>query len=176
MFSMWSRNGGVVSSTDHDVQHSSLSSTATTPTPSSMDLTALIANDAPNPAQQRQSILGNFLRVRPRGSSQSHQGPPQLAPHDNTNDHQGPVSNTVSNMPTQPPSPGPNQGHRRRPAANALQASVSHGFNPPSNTTSASVFPQLLRRRRSANGAIAATPSMAPTPRQRRAIPTRPHT
>ncbi|KLO12480.1 hypothetical protein SCHPADRAFT_941230 [Schizopora paradoxa] len=154
----------LVSSSDHDVQHSSLSSTATTPTPSSMDLTALIANDAPNPAQQRQSILGNFLRVRPRGSSQSHQGPPQLAPHDNTNDHQGPVSNTVNNMPTQPPSPGPNQGHRRRPAANALQASVSHGFNPPSNTTSASVFPQLLRRRRSANGVIAATPSMAPPP------------
>ncbi len=124
----------------------------------------LVANDAPSPAQQqRQSILGNFLRVRPRGSSQSHQGPPQLAPHDNTNgDHQGPVSNNSNNMPAQPPSPGPNPGHRRRPAANGLQASVSHGFNlPSSNSTSGSVFPQLLRRRRSANGVIVA-PNMAP--------------
>ncbi len=153
----------VASSTDHDDDDDpfSLSSTVTTPTPSSMDL---VANDAPSPAQQqRQSILGNFLRVRPRGSSQSHQGPPQLAPHDNTNgDHQGPVSNNSNNMPAQPPSPGPNPGHRRRPAANGLQASVSHGFNlPSSNSTSGSVFPQLLRRRRSANGVIVA-PNMAP--------------
>lgn len=102
----------------------------------------------------RQSILGSFLRVRPRGASQSHQGPLNI----NTDHHEQSVADAPGvNMPVQPPSPSP--GHRRRPAAGGLQPSISatHGFSLPPNTVagvSVHGLSQMLRRRRSANGAL----------------------
>lgn len=123
-------------------------------------------NDVQSPSH-RQSILGSFLRVRPRGSSQSHQAPPQF---DQSNEPLAstmiPTPNLASivNIPMQPPSPGinGNSGHRRRPAAGALQSSVSHGFAAPSANTGSNPLSHILRRRRSANGALAFAPAVSP--------------
>ena len=143
-------------------------------------------------AQQRQSILGSFLRSRTRGQSQSHPSPPHLIlnnQHDQDSlaqHHQQPPTSpntasalaAVTNMVLHnPPSPGlngnnnNNNGHRRRPAAaGGLQASLSHGFTSPSP---AGALSQILRRRRSANGALngGGQQSTAPSP----AIPSAHH-
>lgn len=118
---------------------------------------------------QRQSILGSFLRVRPRGSSQSHQAPPPLdQPPQLQQDAQPPIVSTSNlEMPNQPPSPGPGamSGHRRRPAAGQLQPSQSHGFTTPSaNPSAVQAFSHMLRRRRSANGALITTVTPTPAP------------
>ena len=89
-------------------------------------------------ASARQSILGSFLRGRPRGTSQSHPS----SPHDPaTRDSPPPFSAAADHS----------SGHRRRPAAAStnLQPSVSQSTSTPG-------FSQMLRRRRSA-GTLAAT-------------------
>ncbi len=89
-------------------------------------------------ASARQSILGSFLRGRPRGTSQSHPS----SPHDlATRDSPPPTAAAGDHS----------SGHRRRPAAASsnLQPSVSQ-------SNSAAGFSQMLRRRRSA-GTLAAT-------------------
>ncbi|OSD07906.1 SMAD/FHA domain-containing protein [Trametes coccinea BRFM310] len=93
----------------------------------------------------RQSILGSFLRGRPRGTSQSHPSPP----HDQ-------VTTTRDSPPPAIPSVDHASGHRRRPAAASsnLQASVSQSNSTPG-------FSQMLRRRRSA-GTVAAASSHPP--------------
>lgn len=100
----------------------------------------------------RQSILGSFLRGRPRGVSQSHTSPPN---HDHSRDspplNQSSSNNNTNNN-TQSTSPELS-GHRRRPAA--LPASVSQSLQP-STSAAAGAFSQMLRRRRSA-GALAST-------------------
>ncbi|KAL5532407.1 hypothetical protein ACEPAF_5977 [Sanghuangporus sanghuang] len=148
---------------------------------------APLSNDVHNNPTHRQSILGSFLRVRPRGTSQSHQNPGSFGlqiDHDNASasspqqalsDHALAVNitngsnngtNNANNMPIQPPSPGGAVGYRRRPAAGgtggALQPSNSgaaHTFGlsiSPSSSANVSMhgFSQILRRRRSANGAL----------------------
>ncbi|KAI0360786.1 SMAD/FHA domain-containing protein [Trametes cingulata] len=97
----------------------------------------------PSPSA-RQSILGSFLRGRPRGTSQSHPSPP----HDAV---------TRDSPPPAIPPADHASGHRRRPAAASsnLQSSVSQ-----SNSTPAG-FSQMLRRRRSA-GTVAAASSQVP--------------
>lgn len=119
---------------------------------------ASVGNNSDPPVSHRQSILGSFLRGRPRGLSQSQ--PPQPPPlqavpfssqiNNNNSDWHLAQQQQPDNRMAPPPSPGP--GHRRRPAG-ALQASVSHTF---ATTTSnaASGFSQILRRRRSANGSL----------------------
>ncbi|KAI0777592.1 SMAD/FHA domain-containing protein [Trametes elegans] len=97
----------------------------------------------PSPSA-RQSILGSFLRGRPRGTSQSHPSPP----HD------------AVTRDSPPPAIAPTDhtsGHRRRPAAAStnLQSSVSQSNSTPG-------FSQMLRRRRSA-GTVAAASSHTPT-------------
>lgn len=116
------------------------------------------ANGQSESPVHRQSILGTFLRGRPRGTSQSVS---QTNSGDRDRDH--------DHSPAPPPShnnttsPGP--GHRRRPAAAALQTAV------PPTSTSSNGLTQMLRRRRSANG-IASTPAPAHPP----AAPPRPST
>ncbi|KAJ8487078.1 hypothetical protein ONZ51_g4409 [Trametes cubensis] len=107
--------------------------------PTSMD--PITIGDASPSA--RQSILGSFLRGRPRGTSQSHPSPP----HDQ--------STRDSPPPAIPPADHAS-GHRRRPAAASsnLQPSVSQSNSTPG-------FSQMLRRRRSA-GTVSAAPSQAP--------------
>ncbi|KAI5118371.1 hypothetical protein M0805_008699 [Coniferiporia weirii] len=137
-----------------------------------MDPGAPLVNDVHSPTQ-RQSILGSFLRVRPRGTSQSHQSPQNLQfDQSQESSTSVPTGNSApissASMPAQPPSPNPNNpGHRRRPAAGALQASVSNGFSASPASTGVGVhgFSNILRRRRSANGALAAAnPSMTASP------------
>ncbi|EKM48622.1 uncharacterized protein PHACADRAFT_266248 [Phanerochaete carnosa HHB-10118-sp] len=101
-----------------------------------------VGNESP-PA--RQSILGTFLRGRPRGVSQSHP-----SPH---------IQDAAQNPDSPPPSAAQDiQAHRRRPAA--LQPSLSQSLQP-SISSSSGPFSQMLRRRRSA-GALAgqATPQV----------------
>lgn len=96
----------------------------------------------PSPSA-RQSILGSFLRGRPRGTSQSHPSPPHDAV---TRDSPPPAIAPVDHA----------SGHRRRPAAASsnLQPSISQSNSTPG-------FSQMLRRRRSA-GTVAAASSHAP--------------
>lgn len=104
-----------------------------------------VGNESP-PA--RQSILGSFLRGRPRGVSQSHPSPPQDA---HTRD--SPPPSAAQDVP----------GHRRRPAA--VQPSLSQSLQPSTSAgAAAGPFSQMLRRRRSA-GALAsnATPQVPVT-------------
>ncbi|KAI8986845.1 SMAD/FHA domain-containing protein [Trametes punicea] len=91
----------------------------------------------------RQSILGSFLRGRPRGTSQSHPS----SPHDQV---------TRDSPPPAIPPTDHASGHRRRPAAASsnFQPSVSQSNSHPG-------FSQMLRRRRSA-GTVAAAPSHPP--------------
>ncbi|KAI0659082.1 hypothetical protein C8Q70DRAFT_148684 [Cubamyces menziesii] len=107
--------------------------------PTSMD--PITIGDASPSA--RQSILGSFLRGRPRGTSQSHPSPP----HDQS---------TRDSPPPAIPPADHSSGHRRRPAAASsnLQPSVSQSNSTPG-------FSQMLRRRRSA-GTVSAAPSQAP--------------
>ena len=162
---------------------------------------APLSNDVPSNPTHRQSILGSFLRVRPRGTSQSHQNPGpfnlQIDENAGANPHQQPLADHAlspngtnaangvnsnnnnggaGNMPVQPPSPGGVAGYRRRGApaggtGGALQPSNSgaaHTFGiniSPSSPGNVSMhgFSQILRRRRSANGALnssSANPSM----------------
>ncbi|KAF7419212.1 hypothetical protein PC9H_001798 [Pleurotus ostreatus] len=98
----------------------------------------------------RTTILGSFLRGRPRNSSQS---------HINTD-----LARELSpSPPAQPPSPG-GTGHRRRPAAGGVQASASHN----SASSSAGIgtgLSHMLRRRRSAgNIATPTTPNSTALP------------
>ncbi|KAL0959059.1 hypothetical protein HGRIS_014359 [Hohenbuehelia grisea] len=90
----------------------------------------------------RTTILGSFLRGRPRNSSQSHintDAARELSP----------------SPPAQPPSPGAMTGHRRRPAATGgVQTSASQNTN--SGSSAGLGLSHMLRRRRSA-GNIAQT-------------------
>ncbi|TFK84775.1 SMAD/FHA domain-containing protein [Polyporus arcularius HHB13444] len=90
-------------------------------------------------ASARQSILGSFLRGRPRGTSQSHPS----SPHHDPATRESPPPSSAANEHT--------SGHRRRPAAASsnIQPSVSQSTSTPG-------FSQMLRRRRSA-GTLAAT-------------------
>ncbi|KAH8103282.1 SMAD/FHA domain-containing protein [Cristinia sonorae] len=123
-----------------------------------------IGRESPPAAAARQSILGSFLRGRPRGTSQSHPSPPPNLV----------VNNDNNNSPPQRNSPSPSaldqsqQGHRRRPAAaNAVSPNLA-----PSNSTSAAAltaanltsgaFSNMLRRRRSAGALASTTTSQAP--------------
>ncbi|KAI0635058.1 SMAD/FHA domain-containing protein [Trametes polyzona] len=96
----------------------------------------------PSPSA-RQSILGSFLRGRPRGTSQSHPSPPHDAV---TRDSPPPAIASADHA----------SGHRRRPAAASsnIQPSVSQSNSTPG-------FSQMLRRRRSA-GTVAAASSHGP--------------
>ncbi|KAI0049344.1 SMAD/FHA domain-containing protein, partial [Auriscalpium vulgare] len=100
----------------------------------------------------RQTILGSFLRGRPRGTSQSHPSP--------VHDRDSPPPPIPSSSMFSPPSPVPGS-HRRRPAAPVIQTSASH--NMPISTGG---FTQMLRRRRSggalATSATPQTPIVAP--------------
>lgn len=134
--------------------------------------TSTLPTDLPSPSH-RQSILGSFLRVRPRGGSQSQQQPPNLTVNtqlDAADEHANNTNNNSMNIFNQPPSPVPGgNGHRRRPAANALQSSVSHGLGsiPGAGGVGVHGFSQILRRRRSANGALSgagAPPQSVPMP------------
>ncbi|CCM06547.1 uncharacterized protein FIBRA_08821 [Fibroporia radiculosa] len=87
----------------------------------------------------RQSILGSFLRGRPRGTSQSHPSPPPL--HESGANRESPPL-------VLPPSES-TSGHRRRAAAPNLQTSISQSNSGPG-------LSQMLRRRRSA-GTLANT-------------------
>lgn len=128
--------------------------------------TPLITADVHNQYQpaataQRQSILGSFLRSRTRGHSQSHPSPPQLQLQPSDVDNPPTSPGMAPQNPQSPPSPGPG-GHRRRPAAaGGLQASLSHGFNAQST---GGAFSQILRRRRSANGALNSANQQAQSP------------
>lgn len=96
----------------------------------------------PSPSA-RQSILGSFLRARPRGTSQSHPSPPHA-------DRDSP-----------PPAIAPadhSSGHRRRPAAQPATANLQQSVSQSNSTPG---FSQMLRRRRSA-GTVAAASSHAP--------------
>ncbi|KAH9945551.1 SMAD/FHA domain-containing protein [Amylocystis lapponica] len=99
-----------------------------------------IGNESP-PA--RQSILGSFLRSRPRGTSQSHPSPP----------HDPPATNE-SPPATIPPSES-TPGHRRRAAAPNIQTSLSQSASTPA-------FSQMLRRRRSAGTLATSTTPQVP--------------
>ncbi len=107
-----------------------------------MESLAALANNSESPPA-RQSILGSFLRGRPRGVSQSHPSPPPPPPpHDSNNNFRD----------SPPPNTSPDAaGHGRRPAA--IQASVSQSLGP-SPSISGGAFSHMLRRRRSA-GALA---------------------
>lgn len=100
-----------------------------------MDSNAHVGNESP---PSRATILGSFLRGRPRNSSQSH------IHTDNLNRELSP------SPPVQPPSPSAAvSSHRRRPAAGGVQASTSH--QAATNNTSAGLgLSNMLRRRRSA--------------------------
>ncbi|KZT03660.1 SMAD/FHA domain-containing protein [Laetiporus sulphureus 93-53] len=87
----------------------------------------------------RQSILGSFLRSRPRGASQSHPSPPAF----------GESAAPRDSPPPALPSSDPSSGHRRRAAAPNIQTSTSQSNIAPA-------FTQMLRRRRSA-GTLATT-------------------
>ncbi|KAI0816860.1 SMAD/FHA domain-containing protein [Trametes gibbosa] len=99
----------------------------------------------PSPSA-RQSILGSFLRARPRGTSQSHPSPPHDAV---TRDSPPPAIVPADHT----------SGHRRRPAAaQPATANLQHSVSQSNSTPG---FSQMLRRRRSA-GTVAAASSHAP--------------
>ncbi|KAI0090655.1 hypothetical protein BDY19DRAFT_936529 [Irpex rosettiformis] len=107
-----------------------------------MESLAALANNSESPPA-RQSILGSFLRGRPRGVSQSHPSPPPPPPPHDTN-------HSLRESP--PPNASPDAaGHRRRPAV--IQASASQSLQP-SPSIAGGAFSHMLRRRRSA-GALA---------------------
>ncbi|THH17931.1 hypothetical protein EW146_g2976 [Bondarzewia mesenterica] len=98
----------------------------------------------------RQTILGSFLRSRPRGTSQSHP-----SPIDPTRDSPPPPPLQTPIIPM-PPSPNA-AGQRRRPAAApALQTSISHNLPSPHG------FSQILRRRRSGGALVTNTTPQMP--------------
>ncbi len=104
-----------------------------------------VGNESP-PA--RQSILGSFLRGRPRGVSQSHPSPDVPLPV-----RDSPPPSAAQDLP----------GHRRRPAA--VQPSLSQSLQPSSSVaaTNAGPFSQMLRRRRSAGALAPNAPPQIPT-------------
>ncbi|KAL1703479.1 hypothetical protein EV121DRAFT_260854 [Schizophyllum commune] len=108
----------------------------------------------------RSNILGNFLRGRPRNSSQSHINVEAAARE---------LSPSPTGQAAQPPSPGiPIPGHRRRtapsPSGGIQQTSSSHQGSAPSGTQGLGIS-HMLRRRRSA-GALnpPAAPAAPPGP------------
>lgn len=131
------------------------------------------STDLPSPIQHhRQSLLGSFLRVRARGSSQSQQHPPSLSvvtqlDSQNLGDSQQMNPFASANQPPSPIPPGNNNGHRRRPAANTtlMQPSISNNISTsPVMSVNIHGFTQMLRRRRSANGELNTAPAPAVDP------------
>ncbi|TFK19753.1 SMAD/FHA domain-containing protein [Coprinopsis marcescibilis] len=101
---------------------------------------APIADEQPS----RTTILGSFLRGRPRNSSQSHI-------HVNPDNHR-----ELSPSPPQPPSPNPLTGRRRNNIVPGLmQQPTSHS----NSGTGGLGFSNMLRRRRSAGNVAAPTPA-----------------
>ena len=100
----------------------------------------------PSPSA-RQSILGSFLRGRPRGTSQSHPSPTH---------HEPPTRDSPPLLNAAAPDHVAS-GHRRRPAAASsnLQSSASQ-------SNAAAGFSQMLRRRRSAGTLAAGGSSQTP--------------
>ncbi|KAF8806745.1 hypothetical protein BYT27DRAFT_7256746 [Phlegmacium glaucopus] len=95
----------------------------------------------------RTTILGSFLRGRPRNSSQSHI---QL----NTDVHH-PLSDLSPATPQQPPSPVPQSSNRRRPGVpSGLMTNNNNNIN-----TSGLGITSMLRRRRSAGNVSAPVPA-----------------
>lgn len=103
-----------------------------------MDFSPRVENESP---PLRSTILGSFLRGRPRGTSQSHITVPEIQ--------------TESTSP-RALSPG-SLGHRRNLPAGGVQTTVSH--NPHTNSPGLGLS-HMLRRRRSA-GTIATSPATA---------------
>lgn len=111
-----------------------------------------VGNESPPP---RTTILGSFLRGRPRNSSQS---------HINTDIRE------LSPSPPQPPSPNAIVGGHRRnrvqppPVTTTVQPSTSHQPTPTSTVAGGLGLSHMLRRRRSAgtiaSPAVAAVPAM----------------
>ncbi|THH28873.1 hypothetical protein EUX98_g5307 [Antrodiella citrinella] len=109
----------------------------------------------------RQSILGSFLRGRPRGTSQSHPSPPLNINDVPTRNSPSPNDNNAN-----PPELSPSQGHRRRPAA-ALPPNLtaSHSASAAALTAAnltSGAFTHMLRRRRSAGALANSTTNQAP--------------
>ena len=115
-----------------------------------MESLAALTNNSESPPA-RQSILGSFLRGRPRGVSQSHPSPPPPPPpHDPAhNSRDSPPLNTSPDA----------SGHRRRPAG--VQSSISQGVQP-SPSISGGAFSHMLRRRRSAGALATGTTNQIP--------------
>ncbi|TCD63300.1 hypothetical protein EIP91_005681 [Steccherinum ochraceum] len=116
----------------------------------------------------RQSILGSFLRSRPRGTSQSHPSPPPnlLATAHSSNDASLPPRNSPSPSGNGPSQDTAQQGHRRRPAA-AISPNLtsSHSSSGPALTAAnltSGAFSHMLRRRRSAGALANSTTPQAP--------------
>ncbi|KAF8154458.1 hypothetical protein B0H34DRAFT_523907 [Crassisporium funariophilum] len=103
----------------------------------------------------RTTILGSFLRGRPRNSSQSHI---QV----NTDLHH-PLREASPSSPPQPPSPNPGNSGRRRAGAASVAALAGSVSNNNTNTnTSGLGITSMLRRRRSAGNVAAPTPAPPP--------------
>ena len=119
----------------------------------------------------RQSILGSFLRGRPRGVSVSHPSPPLTTDAHDTHRTSPSPSRTSPDAPATGPAATPantnsTTGHRRRPAAAIspnLASSQSAGASAltAANLTSGAIS-SMLRRRRSAGALANSTTSQAP--------------
>ncbi|KII85624.1 hypothetical protein PLICRDRAFT_115782 [Plicaturopsis crispa FD-325 SS-3] len=108
-----------------------------------------VGNAESPPLRSTGTILGSFLRGRPRAPSQSAAPQLSLQQHDIRDLSPSPPAQT-------PPSPGAT-GHRRRPAAATpgIQASLSH------NTPPSLGIGSMLRRRRSAGTIASGNPPVA---------------
>ncbi|PPQ75050.1 hypothetical protein CVT24_010463 [Panaeolus cyanescens] len=121
-----------------------------------MDGPSATSNESP---PSRTTILGSFLRGRPRNSSQSH-----IQVNTDIHNHHRDIS---PSSPPQPPSPNPQSSSRRRPGPQSVTAlAVSLGTVNTSNNNnnnhaagSGLNLTNMLRRRRSAGNVAAPTPA-----------------